>query len=625
MNRKLFLLGIIVLSVLSALFLGRNQNSRKPLPPTEAQNQSRELAKFEESKAVPVQVQEKQSNTQARSISSESKLFVPVSESEIQSYMNQKADYKRIHSINEREIPAERAQTEKIDPKSQEGLLKIQEALGLSSHDMKLAVASSSPVDFNGVATTRLNVFTNGLQVYGSEIILNQQQSASGLKEEIVADVIKQLPPDLPKDPKILAEDAFDKSTEDLRLASKITELETRLLSSKLMYFPGSSKVTLAWHMLVQSAPYKYGQKEEPQGRWNYYIDATTGMVLEKSNEVHTIDQASGLGGNGVKNIRSWNQELDVQYGSSVYSASTPKLITYDLKGTISTPASPVTGTSLVNFANPPSNNAHGYTEHTLNMLLSFGYNSINNMGLKLISKVNYSKGYANAFWNGSEMTYGDGGTKFFDMASDIGVVSHEINHGFTQFNSKLGNSKQPGGLNESFSDIAGVAAEFYVSSLPAGIAEGGANFLVGDKVIRSTAPAPYGGLGYLRNMCQPTLDGQSIDNFSKYNDKLDVHYTSGIMNKAFCLFSKRLANNSTATTGDSNAVSVIKAAKIFFYANAKQWTSLSTFQSAADGTIMAAQLLASNLQLTSTQIDFLKLSWKDVGITVSPTQIKRR
>ena len=37
------------------------------------------------------------------------------------------------------------------------------------------------------------------------------------------------------------------------------------------------------------------------------------------------------------------------------------------------------------------------------------GYNSIDNQGFKLISKAHYSKNYANAFWDGTAMNYGDG------------------------------------------------------------------------------------------------------------------------------------------------------------------------------------------------------------------------
>src|SRR5262249_12198349 len=38
-----------------------------------------------------------------------------------------------------------------------------------------------------------------------------------------------------------------------------------------------------------------------------------------------------------------------------------------------------------------------------------FGRNSVDGAGMTLISSIHYGVGYNNAFWNGSQMTYGDG------------------------------------------------------------------------------------------------------------------------------------------------------------------------------------------------------------------------
>ncbi|MGA0586262.1 M4 family metallopeptidase [Dyella sp. KRB-257] len=43
-----------------------------------------------------------------------------------------------------------------------------------------------------------------------------------------------------------------------------------------------------------------------------------------------------------------------------------------------------------------------------------------------------------------------------------------------------------------------------------------------------------------LRCMCNPTLDGRSIDNQANYTSTLDVHYSSGIYNKAYCTCTPR-------------------------------------------------------------------------------------
>ena len=59
-------------------------------------------------------------------------------------------------------------------------------------------------------------------------------------------------------------------------------------------------------------------------------------------------------------------------------------------------------------------------------------------------------------------MYIGDGYLTFYPLTG-LDVVSHEISHGFTEYNSNLIYSGQSGGINESFSDMAGEASKYYV------------------------------------------------------------------------------------------------------------------------------------------------------------------
>ena len=61
-----------------------------------------------------------------------------------------------------------------------------------------------------------------------------------------------------------------------------------------------------------------------------------------------------------------------------------------------------------------------------------------------------YGCPYANAFWNGSQMYYGQG----YAVADD--VVGHEMTHGVTERESGLFYWGQSGAMNESISDIMG-------------------------------------------------------------------------------------------------------------------------------------------------------------------------
>src|SRR6185369_8326792 len=109
---------------------------------------------------------------------------------------------------------------------------------------------------------------------------------------------------------------------------------------------------------------------------------------------------------------------------------------------------------------------------------------------------------YENAFWDGAEMVYGDGASYFFPLSGALDVVAHEIDHGFTQFHSDLAYVGMPGGLNESFSDIAGTAAKYYFEP-------NRASFDMGRDVVQSGEA--------LRYLCDPRRDGRSIDNAGDY------------------------------------------------------------------------------------------------------------
>ena len=66
--------------------------------------------------------------------------------------------------------------------------------------------------------------------------------------------------------------------------------------------------------------------------------------------------------------------------------------------------------------------------------LANHGRDGITGTGSVIRSTVHYSVGYDNAFWNGSQMVYGDAAG--FPLADD--VVAHELTHGVTQYTSRL-------------------------------------------------------------------------------------------------------------------------------------------------------------------------------------------
>jgi len=159
---------------------------------------------------------------------------------------------------------------------------------------------------------------------------------------------------------------------------------------------------------------------------------------------------------------------------------------------------------------------------------------SIDNAGMTIVSTVRYRNNYANAFWSGSQMVYGD--AYGFPLADD--VVAHELTHGVTQYESNLFYFYQSGAINESFSDLWG---EYYDQTNGQGNDAAGVKWLVGENIT---------GLGAIRSMKNPPQFGDPDKMTSPYYvtnvpysydyywapDSGGVHSNSGVNNKAVFL-----------------------------------------------------------------------------------------
>ncbi len=175
-----------------------------------------------------------------------------------------------------------------------------------------------------------------------------------------------------------------------------------------------------------------------------------------------------------------------------------------------------------------------------------------------------------NAYWDGESMHYGDGGDMFYPLVS-LGVGAHEISHGFTEQHSDLVYQGQSGGLNESFSDMAAQAAEFY--------SVGQNSWQIGPEIMKDQNAA-------LRYMDMPSKDCNggkpgnwcSIDNVKEYSEGLDVHFSSGVFNRLFYQMG-------TAKGWDTK-----KAFDVMVLANQNYWTSTTSFADAACGVLKATK-----------------------------------
>ncbi len=175
---------------------------------------------------------------------------------------------------------------------------------------------------------------------------------------------------------------------------------------------------------------------------------------------------------------------------------------------------------------------AYDYSGDTYDYFFTkHGRDSFDGAGGQLKSTVHHCPNggpcpYANAFWNGSQMVYGNG----FASADD--VVAHELTHAVTERTANLFYYLQSGALNESFSDIFGETVDL---GNGAGTDTTGVRWQMGEDL----------GIGAIRNLMTPTLfsdPGKMSDPQFKFKceavpqDAGGVHTNSGVPNHAYAL-----------------------------------------------------------------------------------------
>lgn len=251
-------------------------------------------------------------------------------------------------------------------------------------------------------------------------------------------------------------------------------------------------------------------------------------------------------------------------------------------------------------------NAAYEFTGHVRNFYKDlFGRNSIDGKGMKFVSTVNYGENYENAFWNGSQMTYGRPGKDSpFKTFVLLDICAHEITHGVTEKESSLKYYGQSGALNESLSDIFGELVQQRSKNQKATEAD----WIVGDGIWKDTVK----GKG-LRDMLHPGeayndpkigKDPQPAhmkDYIKTTRDNGGVHYNSGIPNRAFALFATSVGGYAWEEPGH------------IWYEARKNAGKEPSFAQFAYHTIEAAKKLGF-----TADVEKLQKAWESVGVTPS-------
>jgi Zn-dependent metalloprotease len=298
-------------------------------------------------------------------------------------------------------------------------------------------------------------------------------------------------------------------------------------------------------------------------------------------------------------------------------SVGTKQRKVYDVKQGSQLPGTLVRGEGDPASSDPAVNEAYDGSGATYDFYSNiFGRNSIDDNGLLLSSSVHYQKGYDNAFWDGTQMVYGDGDEDlppeqrlFNRFTISLDVIGHELTHGVTQNEANLAYWDQSGALNESMSDVFGSLVKQYLRNQTAAEAD----WIIGEGLFT----ANVNGVG-IRSMKAPGTayddpllgkdpqPGHMKDYVNTIEDNGGVHINSGIPNHAFYVASMEMGGYAWEKLG-----------RIWYKTLTEKLEARSNFQNAADLTYAAAGELFG---VGSLEQQAVTKGWSEVGITIGGT-----
>ena len=438
-----------------------------------------------------------------------------------------------------------------------------------------------------GVRNYRYNQSFRGVPIFGEGVVVSED--SAGNVRALFGNKVTGLERDIGSTTPRLSKAAALVAGKRAGLGNRISGMLTSNEKTELViYVDDGGHGHLAYHVDFFADSATGGAPTRP----SVLVDANSGRVLKQWENLQHALVGTGPGGNSKTGQYEYGTNfgyLDVTQSGTTCTMNNTNVKTVNLNnGSTNTSTTafsytcPRNTVKAINGAYAPLNDAHFFGGVIYNMYQA--YIGMAPLTFQLQMKVHYKTSYENAFWNGSAMTFGDGASTFYPLVS-LDVSSHEVSHGFTEQQSNLTYSGMSGGMNEAYSDMAGEAAEYYM--------RGSNDWKVGADIFKGT--------GALRYMNNPPLDGSSIDNAANFTSSMDVHYSSGVYNKAFYLLATKAGWNTQ------------KAFQVFARANRDYWTASSTFNQGACG----VQTAATDLGFTVADVT---AAFTSVGVSCAST-----
>ncbi len=476
---------------------------------------------------------------------------------------------------------------------------------GLDQHSDLVLIRTES--DQVGYTHYRYYQVYNGIPVENSMYIVHTQNGMlTGMTGNIVLDFDEQASLRSASLSQANAVQAALKYIHAKTYAWQNSEMEQEIKQSSgnpnATYYPSPSLVWYAPDDILEPRDLHLCYKvdvyaSDPLSRAYYFVDAQTGQVLGKKDELYYSD-ATGT----ANTAYSGTQTIHSDFTGSSY-----RLRDYTKgNGVITLRATTGHGdytSSSANWSLTGSDqyalDAHYGVSQTWQFYsTNFGRNSVDNAGRALTSYVNETSTVNNAYWDGSLMHFGVRSSGAGITAID--VTGHELTHGVTQYTCNLNYSNQSGAMNESMSDIMGKSVQFWAK--PADV-----NWLLSNDMNWA-----------IRNMASPNQYGQPDTYLGTYwytgsSDNGGVHTNSGVGNFMFYL----LVTGGSGTNDIGNSYSVTglgitKADAIIYRTETVYLTSTSQYSNWRTACINAATDLYG---ASSNEVTQVMNAWYAVGI----------
>jgi Zn-dependent metalloprotease len=445
-------------------------------------------------------------------------------------------------------------------------------AFGLASSS-QLRLLKTAEIDSLGLEHVRLQQLHKGVPVRGAEFLVHLKGSrAMAANGHIIADLPDEVRP---------------------AVAADLAQIEAHHLIEKYRAVNAAGAMYSQPRLEIFNLGLLSGRSGQSRLAW--FVEATGANL----REFIWVDAQSGA------ILLHFNQLTDAK-SRKIYTAGH----TSTLPGTL------VRSEGGAATGDADQDNAYTYAGITYDYYLTnHGRDSYDNAGAVISSSAHYCETecptFENAFWDGTQMVYGDG------FASGDDVVAHELTHAVTEKTANLFYYVQSGALNESYSDIFGETVD-----LTDGVGDDSAG--VRWKIAEDLP------IGAIRNMMTPNSfsdPGKMSD--SAYfvcsdSDDGGVHSNSGIPNHAYAFMVDGGTFNGKTVTG----IGLTKAAKIEFRALTIYLTSGATFldnynalnQSCADliGTLGITSANCTDVSNALLAVE-MNATWACPGATPAP------